>query len=134
MKKLILILLLILLLTACSQINYVEINNIKIPVELAATEQQKAQGLMFRTNLTGGMLFSYEDEQMQQFWMKNTLIPLDIIFIGKNNKITAIHYALPCKNDPCEIYSGNAKYILELNGNFAAKNGIKEGAVVNFLR
>lgn len=129
-----------LILIACSQINtseinYVEINNQNIPVQLAITTEQKTQGLMFVTNLTGGMLFVYDNEAQRSFWMKNTLIPLDMIFIDKNNKITTIHYALPCKADPCKIYaSPNAKYVLEVNGNFTVKNNIKVGDKVSFLK
>lgn len=120
--------------TAASQIKYVEINQIKIPVELAVSDAQKAQGLMFRTNLTGGMLFVYDDEAQRNFWMKNTLIPLDMIFIDKENKITMIHHAVPCKSDPCAIYSGNAKYVLEVNGNFTVENSIKVKDKVLFAK
>ncbi len=135
MKK---IIFLLLFLIACSQINtsqikYAEIKNQKIPVELALTPEQQTKGMMFRTNLTGGMLFVYGDEAQRSFWMKNTLIPLDMIFIDKNNKITAIHYALPCKSEPCKIYaSPKAKYVLEVGGNFTIKNNIKVGAEVLF--
>ena len=124
----------IVLLTACSQIHYAEINQVKIPVELAVTVQQKEQGLMFRTNLTGGMLFTYDDEQPRHFWMKNTLIPLDMIFINQNNEIVTIHHAIPCIDEPCTIYPGNAKYVLETNGNFTIKNNIKEGNKVSFTK
>ena len=137
MKK---IIFLFLFLIACSQINvseikYAEINNQKINLELAITNEQKAQGLMFRADLTGGMLFVYDTEAQRSFWMKNTLIPLDIIFIDKNNKITTIHHALPCEAEPCKIYaSPKAKYVLEVNGNFTEKNSIKTGDKVLFLK
>ncbi|MEK6887195.1 MAG: DUF192 domain-containing protein [Nanoarchaeota archaeon] len=127
MKKLIFLLLLI----SCSpliQIKYAAINNQKIPVELAETQEQQMKGLMFRENLTGGMLFIYNEENQRSFWMKNTLIPLDMIFIDKNYKITTIHHALPCKEDPCKIYaSPKAKYVLEVNVNFTIKNSINVG-------
>ncbi len=133
-KKLLLISLLIL--AACSsQITSVEINDQIIPVETAITAQQKTDGLMFRTNLTGGMLFTYDNEAPRNFWMKNTLIPLDIIFIDNNMKITAIHYAIPCVKDPCKVYSAEkAQYVLEVNGNFTKEYNIKVGDLVLFSK
>ena len=132
MKRL---LFLLILLTACvPQITSVQINDINIPVELAVTLDEQIKGLMFRTNLTGGMLFVYNEEKQRNFWMKNTLIPLDIIFIGKNLEITTIHNANPCKEDPCKIYSGDAKYILEVNKNFTIENNINEGMKVKLYK
>src|SRR3990167_8932181 len=134
MKKLILLFLsLLFLLIACSQINvseirYAEINNQKIPLELALTSEQQTKGLMFVKNLTGGMLFIYDDEAQRNFWMKNTVVPLDMIFIDKNYRIATIHNALPCKAEPCKIYaSPKAMYVLEVNGNFTVKNNINVG-------
>ena len=130
MKKFLLILV---LLTACSaQISFVEINNTSIPVELAQTAEEKTQGLMFRTNLTGGMLFMYDEEKTRQFWMKNTLIPLDIVYINSEKQITTIHHATPCVTDACQIYPGRAQYVLEVNFNFTNENNIQEGDLVIF--
>jgi len=118
-----------------SEIKSIEINNQKILLELAITSEQQMNGLMFRTNLTGGMLFIYDDDSQRSFWMKNTLIPLDMIFIDKNNKITTIHHALPCKADPCKVYaSPKAKYVLEVAGNFTIKNSINVGDKVSFAK
>jgi len=116
-------LLFLILLTACSlQISTVTINDVDIPVELATTDDERARGLMFRENLEGGMLFIYNSENLRRFWMKNTLIPLDIIFIDADNIVTIVHRATPCEEDPCEIYPGNAKYILEVNQNYIDVN------------
>ena len=73
------------------------------------------------------MLFIFDDGKNQTFWMKNTLIPLDIIFIGKDMKIVDIRYATPCNEYPCKLYQSSkpAKYVLEVNGNFTIKNNIK---------
>lgn len=138
MKKILLISL-IFILISCSQINtskikYVQINEINIPVELAVTNEEKAIGLMDRINLTGGMLFVYDNEQQRQFWMKDTLIPLDMIFIGNDNKITKIHHAVPCTTLQCAIYPGNAKYVLEVNYNFTTENKISEGMKVSLVK
>src|SRR3989344_2502586 len=63
-------------------------------VELAKTDVEKAQGLMFREHLdrNSGMLFIYDEEGSYSFWMKNTLIPLDIIWINSQNKVVDIKY------------------------------------------
>ena len=86
---------------------------------------------MFREKLNenDGMLFVFDDESYLAFWMKNTLIPLDIIFIDENYGIVDIKNAVPCKEDPCALYKSlkPAKYVLEVNTNFTAKNKIKVG-------
>ncbi len=105
-------------------------------VELAKTEQEKEKGLMFRESLDKdkGMLFIYNTPEKSGFWMENTLIPLDIIWINKNNKIVHIVAAQPCKKDPCEIYSPDedALYVLEINANLSRELDIKEGDIVSF--
>ena len=101
---------------------------IRINAEIADDNHERMNGLMFRENLeeNSGMLFIFENEEMQTFWMKNTMIPLDIIFIGNNFEIVDIKSAEPCSKDPCKLYasSGPARYILEVNAGFAADNKI----------
>ncbi|HME87532.1 MAG TPA: DUF192 domain-containing protein [Candidatus Nanoarchaeia archaeon] len=131
MRKSFLLLISLILIGCSSQITSVKINSLVIPVELASTPEQKAQGMMFRANLTGGMLFSYDEEQPRHFWMKNTLIPLDMLFINKNREIVTIHHAVPCTRDPCAVYSSDpAQYVLEVNGNFTEENNINVGMKV----
>src|SRR3989338_3158581 len=79
----------------------------KVNVEIADDAKERATGLMFREFLgdDSGMLFVFDDENARNFWMKNTLIPLDIIFISKGFEIVDIKYAEPCKEDPCASYS-----------------------------
>ena len=106
-------------------------NLVKVNVEIADDSQEIAKGLMFREKLdeNSGMFFIFENGEYRAFWMKNTLIPLDIIFIDNNLKIADIKYAVPCKEEPCNLYTSSkpAKYVLEVNGNFTAKNNIKPG-------
>ena len=112
-------------------------NLIKINVEIADDNNERATGLMFREKLNEneGMLFIFENEDYQTFWMKNTMIPLDMIFIGKDFIIVDIKNAEPCREDPCKLYKSSkpAKYVLEVNSNFAARNNIKIGdkAILN---
>jgi uncharacterized membrane protein (UPF0127 family) len=101
-------------------------------VELALTPQQQAYGLMNRTSMPQdhGMLFVFGDEAERGFWMKNTLIPLDMVFIKKNGVIHHIHEnAIP--HDLTTNYSkGPVMAVLELNGGTSARLNIKPGDVV----
>ena len=90
---------------------------------------------MFRKSLpqNQGMLFIFEDEQPRAFWMKNTLIPLDMIFIDANWRIVKlIKNAEPCKEDPCPTYDSErpAKYVLEVNAGQIKEKEVKVGARV----
>ena len=134
--SLLILLLISLLLIACSQdTNHIFIKNdhelIKITVEIADNEAEIAKGLMFRESLPefSGMLFEFENEEFRTFWMKNTLIPLDMIFIDGEFRIVDIHYAVPCKLEHCAVYKSSkpAKYVLEVNGNFTKRKSVKVG-------
>ena len=139
MKKIFIVFLLIFLVSCSKNIDKnlsgVSIDNgkklIKINVEIADDSNKMEKGLMFREKLNEneGMLFVFDDESYQAFWMKNTLIHLDMIFIDKNFEIIDIKHAVPCKAEPCAIYRSAkpARYVLEVNGGFAAKNDIKTG-------
>ncbi|KIC22560.1 DUF192 domain-containing protein [Leisingera sp. ANG-Vp] len=98
-------------------------------VEIADTEQERAQGLMFRENMPrgAGMLFVYEHPQPAAFWMKNTLIPLDIIFLDENGQVTSVHEnAVP--GDLTPIPGGDFVFaVLEINGGLARRYGISAG-------
>ena len=114
-----------------------ENKEIQINIEIADEPEERTQGLMNRSSLPEkqGMLFIFEEEKVLGFWMKNTLIPLDMIFIDADKKIAHIeHGAIPCKADPCPVYSSNekVKYVLELNGGFSEENSIKIGNNVEF--
>ena len=89
------------------------------------------RGLMERKNLEvdKGMLFIYEIKGNYTFWTKNTLIPLDIIWIDSNFEVVDIKKAFPCLGEVCEIYSSNkkAKYVLEINANKSKEIGLNIG-------
>lgn len=107
-------------------------------VEKALTKEEKAIGLMNRNELAldQGMLFIYDEEVQPSFWMRNTLIPLDIIFIDKNKEITQISTAQPCpfSETQCPTYDSRVKiqYVLELNAGIAQEKKIKVGDLVSF--
>ena len=101
-------------------------------VEIAKTSAEREKGLMYRNLLAKdrGMLFIFDKEGIYPFWMKNTLIPLDIIWIDSNNKVVFIaNNVQPCKNLICPITNPlvSAKYVLEINANIAKTIGIKTG-------
>ncbi|MBN8735587.1 MAG: DUF192 domain-containing protein [Xanthomonadales bacterium] len=106
-------------------------------VELAGTPAEQEHGLMERTSMPAdhGMLFVFPDDEPRTFWMKNTLIPLDMLFFDAAHKLVTIQAdAQPCKADPCKLYPSNApaRYVLELNAGTAAKLGVHEGDVITF--
>lgn len=102
-------------------------------VEVAKTIAERQKGLMFREKLdeNKGMLFVFEQEDIYPFWMKNTLIPLDIIWVNGQNKIVFIkENAQPCLADAvCEniIPDVRALYALEINGGLSYKFGFQAG-------
>ena len=91
----------------------------KYIVEVADNYDSRAQGLMNRQYLEKGkgMLFVFPTEKIQTFWMKNTLIPLDMIFLDKDWKVVdIIKNAQPCKTEKCELFVSKfpAKYVVEV--------------------
>lgn len=98
-------------------------------VELAITEQQRAKGMMYRTSMpeNEGMLFIFDANEEQSFWMRNTLIPLDMIFINADGTIHKIHKnAVPHDTKP--IFSeGDVPYVMEINGGLSDILGIAVG-------
>jgi len=97
-------------------------------IELADTPEKRTQGLMSRSSLdkNKGMLFSFEKEGFHSIWMKNTLLPLDVIWISKENRVVDVQSLTPCEKDPCPSFRPRspAKFILEVNnGEFRGKMG-----------
>ena len=103
-------------------------------VEVAATMEQQQKGLMFRTAMGAdeGMIFPSDQPEARSFWMKNTVIPLDIIFIGPDHMISNIAAdAKPYSEEPIPS-AGPAIAVLELNGGRAAQLGFTPGARVTW--
>lgn len=107
-------------------------------VEVADTDSKRQQWLMYRESLPSqsGMLFVFEYSYPHGFWMKNTLIPLDMIWIDEDQKIVDIQTAIPCGADPCTSYvpSWNATYVLEINAWWAEWHDIQSGDKVRFVQ
>ena len=106
-------------------------------LEVARTPQQQEQGLMFRESLPErtGMLFPFTEKGVHHFWMKNTMIPLDMIWMDPEGKVIFVSANTPpCKADPCPSYGPDfpAASVLEIAGGNAAKESIVIGAVLRF--
>ena len=111
---------------------YVELNGHSYTIEIAADDASRAHGLMDRTEMAAdhGMLFVFDDDAMRAFWMKNTKIPLDMLFFDADRKLVSVqHDVPPCLGDPCPAYSSGApaRYVLELNAGQAGKLGVTSG-------
>ncbi len=132
MKTLIKLSIIIIFLTACQTMdkNEICINETCFEIEIRDDDEERAEGLMNREKLDNnkGMLFVFDGSSKYSFWMKNTLIPLDIIWINENLEIAWIAENVnPCEEDPCPSYipQDQAKYVLEINGGLSEKYGFK---------
>jgi uncharacterized membrane protein (UPF0127 family) len=104
-----------------------------VEVEIAATRDARTRGLMWRTALSDGrgMLFIFKEQQQLNFWMKNTLIPLDMIFIDKDLKIVgAVERAEP-KTFTSRGVPGPSMFVLEVPSGWFAKQGLKAGGAIS---
>jgi len=104
-------------------------------VEISATGAEHAKGLMNRSYLPPdqGMLFIFKDEIVREFWMWNTLIPLDMIFVSADKRIVYIRDNVqPCFTNSCPHYSSlyPAKYVIEVNAGYCKQNQIYEGQYI----
>jgi uncharacterized membrane protein (UPF0127 family) len=101
----------------------------RITVELAQTPEQRSHGLMFRTAMADdhGMLFSWSEEQVQSFWMRNTCIPLDMLFIAKDGVIVGILEQIPTLNDRPRTIPCPVSHVLEVNAGWSRKHGVRAG-------
>ncbi|MFT4198642.1 MAG: DUF192 domain-containing protein [Pseudoxanthomonas sp.] len=126
----------LLLLAACANGKWVELEGHRYQVEIANQEASRQRGLMFRDSMEPdhGMLFIHDYEAPQAYWMKNCRIPLDILYFNHDLKlVTAQTDVPPCSaGNQCPPYPSKAPalYVLELNAGQAAKVGAKDGSVL----
>ena len=118
--------------------NQVCFNKQCINVEVVYKPEDVNRGLQFRESLdqNAGMLFVFSESERHSFWMKDTLIPLDMIWLDYARRIVHIVFNVPpCKMDPCPTYTPlkNATYVLELNAGRAADLKLKEGDAAEFF-
>ena len=113
----------------------VAIANVTVYAEAANTPQQQQQGLMNRKSLNenAGMLFILPKEERPSVWMKNVIIPLDVIFITADLRVLEIYRSVPpCAGILCPLYTPSApiKYVLEVNAGLTDRHGVKVGDAV----
>jgi uncharacterized membrane protein (UPF0127 family) len=106
----------------------------RLKVEVAATNEQRAIGLMFRRSLApdAGMLFVFKTPGRPSFWMKNTRIPLDMVFAGPAGRIVGIVANAEPFSETSLNVAGESQFVLEVNGGFCRQHGIRPGDMLKF--
>ncbi len=123
--------------TSVSQVTVTYPNGARLLAEVADTPAKRTSGLMFRDRLAPdrGMLFVFEEAGEWRFWMKNTKIALDILWLGPDKRIVYIEENVPgCRQDPCPEYKSNkeALYVLELPAGTAKREKLAKGMKLQF--
>ncbi|MCX6733190.1 MAG: DUF192 domain-containing protein [Candidatus Peregrinibacteria bacterium] len=118
------------------QDSFVRFPGVQFDVEVARTAAQRTRGLMFRESMpvNRGMIFVFDDDAVRNFWMKNTLIPLDMIFVDKDGQVVSVSANVqPCRekvSSACPNYASTepARYVLEINAGLAHSHHIQKGS------
>lgn len=107
-----------------------------IDIEIADNDSARTMGLMFRKSMSDeqGMLFIFENSEPRSFWMKNTIIPLDIIYISENKEIVKIQKNTKPYSTASIPSIKNARYVVEVNAGFTDKYEIKEGDKIKYKK
>jgi len=107
-----------------------------VMVEIPHGREEMSRGLMYRESLDPGkgMLFVFEEEGIQSFWMKNMKFPIDMIWMDSEGRVVHIEYSVPpCRKEPCMVYSPGKKasYVLEVVGNYTLRENITVGSIAH---
>ena len=104
-------------------------NGASLDVELMLNEEHRERGLMYRRELAEdkGMLFVFPDADVRAFWMKNTCLPLDMLFIAEDGFVTGVLENVPTMNEDARSIPCPVKYVLEANSGWARRHGVKAG-------
>lgn len=105
-------------------------NGVTITAQLAVSDEERQQGLMFREKINAdqGMLFIFEEEAIHSFWMKNMEFPIDILWLDHEKRIVHVeHRVPPCEREPCPSYTPSVPgmYVLELKAGSVKKHGLR---------
>jgi len=108
---------------------------IAVDVEVVQTPEDRQRGLMFRKHLapSAGMWFIFENPQQLTFWMHNTLLPLDMIFVTSDFQVLGVVENATPLTDTSRSVPGSAQYVLEVNAGFSRRNGIAAGTSVRYV-
>ena len=105
-------------------------DSVEVTAELAATSRERERGLMFRRYLAprGGMLFVFEDDAPREFWMENTFVSLDVIFLDSSGTVVGVvERTEPLSRDPISVDAAS-RYVLEVRAGLASSYGVSVGA------
>ena len=107
---------------------------VPVMVEVVSTPAQQAIGLMYRKELgaMAGMLFVFDTTVEHPFWMKNTVLPLDMIYLGEDRKVVGIVKDAVPFTTTARTVGAPSRYVLEVNAGFSTKHGVKSGDLVSF--
>ena len=107
----------------------------QIAIEVADDDAQRTQGLMYRSSLpdSGGMLFIFDQASPRSFWMKNTKIPLDILYVDETKRIFMIYKSVMPYSERSIPSQEAALYVVEVNSGFTTRNQIEEGDQISFV-
>ena len=127
-------------LSACAQGPHIDIvgpdgaRRAAVSVELADTPATREYGLMYRKQMDedAGMIFIFTEPKHQTFWMKNTIIPLDMIFADASGKIIGVVRNAEPFSEAIDEVPGDSQYVLEVNGGFCDRHGVKAGDTLHF--
>jgi uncharacterized protein len=105
-----------------------------VRVEVVKKREERSRGLMFRQHMAedAGMLFLFRESEHQAFWMRNTYIPLDMLFIGTDYRVVGVVENATPRTDGTREVDGDSKYVLEVNAGFARRHGIGPGTLADF--
>jgi len=106
----------------------------QIAIEVADDQEQRAQGMMHRSTMEElqGMLFIHDRPEVQAYWMKNTKLPLDIIYVGENKEIVTIYQGVMPYSEKSIPSSSAALYVVEVKAGFTGRHQIEEGDFIDF--
>jgi len=108
--------------------------DVPVTVEIAATPERRSLGLMYRKELAAeaGMLFVFDAPEHLTFWMKNTVLPLDMIFIGDDRHVRGVVKNAVPFTTTARAVDGESRYVLEVNAGFSDRHGVAAGDAVSF--
>jgi uncharacterized protein len=108
---------------------------VTVTVEVVQTNEARQRGLMYRKHLApdAGMLFIFEQEEPHSFWMHNTLIPLDIMFIKSDWTVLGIVENATPLTDTLRNVPGASQYVLEVNAGYSRRHGLQAGSAVKYI-
>jgi uncharacterized membrane protein (UPF0127 family) len=117
-------------------VRFPDVAGLEVAVEIAKRNAERMRGLMYRKELgdNAGMLFIFEEERALEFWMKNTCIPLDMIFISDKGVVVGIEENTPTLSTATFGPSCPARFVLEVNAGWARKHGVRPGMRVDLPR